>query len=258
MDLSLNSALADAYHSWPQKIRVMTETWVHQHLFCPACGCRTLNRCIANSPVADFVCDTAHCTEQFELKSKNGLFGQKIVDGAYNTMQARLAGNQNPNLILLSYERQKLSVSTLEVIPKQFFVMDIIESRPPLSLKARRRGWVGCNILIGQIPTFGRIRVLSPGQNHTVNDVVQAWRNVLFVRNLHTDKARGWLMAVMDVVDKQVDRFTLRDVYRYAPELAERFSGNRHVHAKIRQQLQLLRDNGIIDFLGHGNYSKKT
>lgn len=36
--------------------------------------------------------------------------------------------------------------------------------------------------------------------------------------------------------------------------LAKLHSKNRHVRDKIRQQLQVLRDLGLIDFLGFGSY----
>lgn len=34
------------------------------------------------------------------------------------------------------------------------------------------------------------------------------------------------------------------------------FKENHHVKDKIRQQLQMLRDNGIIEFTGRGHYRK--
>ena len=37
-----------------------------------------------NKPVADFYC--GNCSEEYELKSKHGEVGKKIVDGAYATI----------------------------------------------------------------------------------------------------------------------------------------------------------------------------
>ena len=87
MQLRLTSEIASNYSSAPQKIRVLTESWVGNSIFCPNCG-SALNRFENNSPVADFYCNK--CSEEYELKSKNGEMGKKIVDGAYSTMIERL------------------------------------------------------------------------------------------------------------------------------------------------------------------------
>lgn len=48
--------------------------------------------------------------------------------------------------------------------------------------------------------------------------------------------------------------FSLDDVYASEPQLAALYPSNNNVRPKIRQQLQVLRDNGYIEFLGNGNY----
>jgi len=48
--------------------------------------------------------------------------------------------------------------------------------------------------------------------------------------------------------------FTLADVYAHAGALAKLHPQNRHVRDKIRQQLQVLRDLGLLEFLGGGSY----
>jgi len=72
-------------------------------------------------------------------------------------MMERLNASNNPNLLLLGYDHRSLEVRNLVVIPKQFFIPDIIEQRRPLSPGARRAGWVGCNIRLDGIPDAGRI-----------------------------------------------------------------------------------------------------
>lgn len=83
MELMLSKFPADTYKSQTQKIRVMTEEWVSRAGFCPSCG-RVLSQFENNKPVADFYC--GNCSEEYELKSKNGNVGKKIVDGAYATI----------------------------------------------------------------------------------------------------------------------------------------------------------------------------
>jgi len=48
--------------------------------------------------------------------------------------------------------------------------------------------------------------------------------------------------------------FTLADVYTHAHDLAKLHPKNAHVPDKIRQQLQVLRDLGLLEFRGSGSY----
>ena len=66
-------------------------------------------------------------------------------------MTARLAARNNPSLFAMSYDRDRTTVTDLIVVPRHFFTQDIIQARKPLSATARRAGWRGCNILIGQV-----------------------------------------------------------------------------------------------------------
>jgi len=50
--------------------------------------------------------------------------------------------------LLLNYDLARLAVSNVFVVPKHFFVREIIEERKPLAPTARRAGWIGCNILL--------------------------------------------------------------------------------------------------------------
>jgi type II restriction enzyme len=50
--------------------------------------------------------------------------------------------------------------------------------------------------------------------------------------------------------------FSLEEAYHFASELKMRHPDNSHIKDKIRQQLQYLRDRGIIEFKGNGRYRK--
>jgi type II restriction enzyme len=97
MQQFLNKELAVRYKSASQKIRVLTENWVDEEIFCPSCGA-DVNRYENNRPVADFYCPI--CKEDYELKSKGNVIGSKIVDGAFKSLIERLNSNQVPNLFL--------------------------------------------------------------------------------------------------------------------------------------------------------------
>lgn len=48
--------------------------------------------------------------------------------------------------------------------------------------------------------------------------------------------------------------FTLPEMYSFEEELKRIHPRNKHIKPKIRQQLQILRDKGILEFLGKGKY----
>lgn len=54
-------------------------------------------------------------------------------------------------------------MTNLLVVPKHFFVRDIIERRKPLAATARRAGWTGSNILLDQVPDAGKIFLIQNG-----------------------------------------------------------------------------------------------
>lgn len=253
MDLSFDKSVAAKYKSPAQKARVMTEAWVGSQIYCPSCGQESLNQYPNNTPVGDFFCP--RCSEQFELKAKRDAFGSKIVNGEYRTMLRRLRSTDVPNLFALSYDRTRGRVQNLFVIPSHFFVPEIIERRKPLVASARRAGWIGCNILYGEIPQAGRVSVVAGGVPVSKPSVLSAWKRTLFLREQKRMKARGWTLDVMRCVEQlSMPEFGLADVYGYEGRLSKLHAHNRHVRAKIRQQLQVLRDAGYLEFMGRGQY----
>ncbi|MDP1729764.1 MAG: DpnI domain-containing protein, partial [Devosia sp.] len=238
--------------SGTQRARILTERWVADWVYCPNCGNREVTQFTANLPVADFFCPS--CNDQYELKSQKTTFGARVVDGAFKTMSQRLLSSDNPNLLLLNYDQAGATVKNLCVVPKHFFVPEIIEQRKPLALTARRAGWVGCNILLGLIPEAGKIFVVRNGVPEPKEAVLAKWQRTLFLR--HEDiEARGWLIEVMKCVEMIGRReFAIDDVYAFEARLAALYPNNRNVKPKIRQQLQVLRDSGYLEFVSRGRY----
>lgn len=253
MDLIFNTKLADEYTNSSQKIRVLTEDWVDRQVYCPNCGHLDIEKYGNNKPVADFFC--SNCKEDYELKSKKDLIGTKIVDGAYRTMIERLQSTNNPNFFLLNYDLRNFSVFNFLVIPKHFFIPDIIEKRKALSQTARRAGWIGCNILLQSIPQTGKIFFVKNQQIEPKENVIASWQKTLFLREEKEISAKGWLLDVMRCVDKLGKKeFTLEEIYAFESELSRLHPENRHIKDKIRQQLQFLRDKGYLDFIAKGRY----
>ncbi len=245
--------LSEKYSSNSQKVRVATESWVEQEIYCPSCGGPGLNHYPRNKPVADFYCQK--CAEDFELKSNKNTTTQKIVDGAYQTMIERLGSDTNPNLFLLNYGQQNYQVTNFFVIPKYFFVPQIIEKRKPLSVTARRAGWIGCNILLRSIPRAGKIFYIENNQIKPQEQVLESWQKTLFLKEERSPLTKGWILDIMDCIDDlNKNEFTLDEMYLFDKKLQQKHSNNHFIRDKIRQQLQFLRDKNYLKFLSRGKY----
>ncbi len=255
MDLRLDISIAQKYHSSSQIARVVTENWVGNNAYCPSCGNERLNNFENNSPVADFYCHK--CQAEYELKSKKDSFAEKIINGAFSTMLKRINSENNPNFFFLNYSNRDLIIKNFLVIPKYYFVNDIIEKRKPLGINARRAGWTGCNILLKDIPESGKIFFIKDNKINSKSEVLKNWTKTSFLAKQRKE-ARGWTIEVMRVIDKiQNKSFSLNEVYYFEKELQRKFPGNNFVKDKIRQQLQVLRDRDFIEFKGRGQYVKK-
>ncbi len=254
MNLKFDTISPTKYHNASQIVRIKTEAWVANNMYCPRCGNLHINHFENNRPVADFYCPK--CKNQFELKSKTGSLNQKINDGAYTTMIERITSNTNPDFFFMNYSKESQCVKDFILIPKHFFIPDIIEKRKPLAETARRAGWVGCNILIGKIPQQGRIEIIKNGKINNVNTVLYQVNKGKLLETADL-KARGWIMDILNCVNKTPSgNFSLSDLYLFTDYLSMKHPKNNNIQAKIRQQLQLLRDLGFIEFLSRGQYRK--
>lgn len=254
MDLALDASLSVHYTSPSQIARRLTEGWVRTNMYCPRCGNSNVSQCSNNAPVSDFSCPS--CKSIFELKSKNGYFGEKVTDGAYNTMIQRITSNTNPDFLFLEYDRSGMQVHDLVVVPRQFLVPTVIERRFPLTQTARRAGWVGCNILLSVIPKQGRIPLIVKGKIESQESVIEKLNRTKLLTAGDFER-RGWVFDVLTCINTiQNDSFSLAEVYGFEDILTRMHPKNNNIQAKIRQQLQVLRDAGYIEFTRRGKYRK--
>ena len=242
------------YKSPSQRVRVLSELWMKNEMYCPVCGFDKLEKFPNNSKIGDFYCQ--NCREIYELKSKGRSIGKSILDGAYHTAVERVTSKTNPNLFVMRYDKKV--IESLTLVPKYFFTPDILKLRHELSQRARRAGYVGSWIMYGDIPVQGKIAVIEA---HKEIDKQIVMKNYMQAVKLKTEDMtlRGWLMEVLQCVNKIGDEiFSTGDIYAFAGELALKHSDNHNVKAKIRQQLQILRDKGFLEFLGNGKYRRQS
>ncbi|MBI3527040.1 MAG: restriction endonuclease [Betaproteobacteria bacterium] len=251
-DLNLDLALGDRYKSETQKARVISEAWTERNAFCCSCG-GTLTRGQNNARVLDFTC--VKCENEFELKSTRGNFSTKIPDGAFEAMMARLSDASSPDFFFLTYDVSSSRVTNFFAIPTYFLDATVIEKRKPLSPQARRAGWVGCNIVMNRIPEAGRVFYVRNSEILKRSAVIETWGRTAFLRRETNLEARGWTLEILrNIQSLNVREFTLQKMYDFEAQLKRRFPRNNFIRAKIRQQLQVLRDAGLIVFEGRGRY----
>jgi type II restriction enzyme len=255
MNLQCRIELASKYKAGPQIARVLSEDWCVRELYCPACDSDRLTASEPNNPAVDFSC--SKCEQPFQLKSLRNWNSRKIVDAGYDSMLRAIRTDKTPNLLLLQYSHSWL-VQNLVLIPRMFFSESVIEKRNPLGPQARRAGWTGCNILLSEVPADGKIHVICDGVPVPKSQVRDEFARVKRFAEL-PPSVRGWTLDVLRVVrGLGKSTFSLREVYEFESELKALHPQNQNVRPKIRQQLQVLRDIGLISFTSPGEYSVRV
>jgi type II restriction enzyme len=145
-------------------------------------------------------------------------------------------------------------VRNLLLIPSFALSASAIVKRNPLSITARRAGWVGCTIALNRIPSDARISVVSERTVSPAEEVRAQFNRMKPLAQVAAPK-RGWTLDVLNAI-RSLDtvEFTTEAAYSLAPRLQALHSNNRHVHEKIRQQLQVLRDSGLLIHVARGRW----
>jgi type II restriction enzyme len=252
VNLALPTEGLERYHSASQRARVATESWAVSSLYCANCDSPALNPAAANMPAIDFDCP--RCDALFQLKGQSRPVGGRIPDAAYSAMKRAIDEDRTPNLFVLHYELESWRVRNLFLVPQFAFSLAAIEKRKPLADTARRHGWVGCTIILANIPPDAKIKIISDGEFCSPRAVRAQYQKLRPLQNLGVKK-RGWTLDTLNALHTlKQEEFTLADAYSLVPALSKLHPANRHVHDKIRQQLQELRDLGFLEFLGRGRY----
>ena len=252
MRVQLDLSLASGYKSPSQKARRVTEGWFDQNMYCLACTGLHLDKTRNNYSVVDFICPS--CGAEYQVKARRGRIGGKMRDAAYEPMMSRVMKNRSPHFAFLEYENIDWHVRNLLLVPGYFITPSTIERCRPLSASARRAGWVGCNILTQAIPPDGRVFVITDGVPQDPSEVRKKWKRFTWLAN-KSPVVRGWTADVLRCVRSFGCReFSLAEAYSFEDELEAQYPKNHNIRAKIRQQLQVLRDHGIVRFVGSGRY----
>jgi len=175
------------------------------------------------------------------------------VDGAYSALISRIREDRAPTLMLLERD-ENWSILGLTAIHPLFLTPQAIERRKPLAPTARRAGWVGCNIRLDLMGRDALLEVIRAGVPSDRASVRESFRKLNQLKKVPVNR-RSWTTLTLAAVRALGARqFSLRDLYAKEDIFGAIYPHNRNIRPKVRQQLQVLRDLGYLEFSGKGTY----
>jgi hypothetical protein len=244
MKLQLPTHHGEGYKSASQLARRITEPWGADNLYCCSCSSNRLSPEKANAHVNDFHCP--ECIERYQLKSHSKKLGNGVLGSNYQKMLDAVLGNRTPNFFLLHYQLPEWMVRNLLLIPRFAISPSVIIKRKPLSATAERSKWTGYVLNVRLIPDSAKISLIVEGSEVNRRDVRAQYAHIARLQALKPEQ-RGWTLDVLRCVESLPNAgFSNDDVYAFEPDLGKLYPGNKHIKDKIRQQLQVLRDRGLL------------
>lgn len=169
-------------------------------------------------------------------------------------MLSSLKSDSAPNLFLLQYDRIAWTVVDLVLVPHFALSPSALEQRRPLGPTARRAGWVGCFIVLSNIPPDARIPIVRAGKPLLSGSVREQFQRLKPLQSIGPAE-RGWTLDVFNIVrGLGREEFSNADIYAESWRLAKLHPQNRHINDKIRQQLQFLRNAGLLFHVERGKW----
>jgi hypothetical protein len=151
--------VAEGFVSKSQIARVTIETWAELNLYCLNCSAEELGGLPAGTPIADLHC--YECAMRYQVKSKNGRFGDKVTSSAYEPLVAAAKSGTMPDYVLVEYDPRLNVVVFASGLHGKHVSEERIVPRKSLSAKARRAGWRGCIIDLHGLDQF-KVRIVEP------------------------------------------------------------------------------------------------
>lgn len=247
MKLYLSVELGKKYKNPSQIARVIIESWIKRELCCPNCSHFPLISYSNNYKSADFNCQM--CREDFQVKATKKNIGKNLLGAEYKTTLKNIG---RINLIIVKYNPNIWIVQDVVLIPKNFFTFECVAPRKILPKTAKRKNWQGCKIVI---PETGKIFWVKSGVIQSNRIVYKQWKQKNLLLENRSSESRIWLIDTILYIEKLKRKiFELNDLYKFETEFKRLHQNNNHIKDKLRQQIQILRDRGYLEFLGEGKY----
>jgi type II restriction enzyme len=236
-----------------QRVRVVTEGWFAAEGYCLNCDSPRLEPTRAGTEFRDFECPL--CGQPYELKSAARAHTRIVQDGGFDSMMRRIRAQEAPALMLMHYAKGNVAaaawrVQRLVAVHPVFLTPAVVRKRPKPHIRPRSGAeyWM-CDLDLSLIPADGKIVVVADSEVRPEAATRAAFVSSKRFADIPVAK-RGWAALVLAAVRKvgKVE-FTLPEVYRYEAAMHAAYPQNNHVREKIRQQMQVLRDLGYVEFL---------
>lgn len=104
--------------------------------------------------------------------------------------------------------------------------------------------------MLRQMPTYVEERPWEPAIAESDDEVLVGETETI------ASALRGWQRIVFEKLNELPQGFSLDEVYRFEDYFRQHYPANRHIPDAIRRELQVLRDRGLIKFLGDGRYQR--
>jgi len=141
--VKLDFAEASRYASRSQVARVAVETWAATNVVCVRCQ-SPLVLVPANTKLLDALCLRHH--HEVQVKAIAGVASDRLLAAAHGPMLQRLTAGSLPDYLIVSYDRLREIVVLAEFIDGRRIDGARLTARTPLSMDARRAGWIGSTI----------------------------------------------------------------------------------------------------------------
>jgi len=252
MELICNPDLAAGYKSGAQRARVISEAWFKGAGYCLNCSSNKLLPTTAGTIARDYLC--SKCAQPYELKSSARAHSRIVNDGGYDSMMGRIFASEAPALMLMHYSPTWCVQGLVAIHPVFLTPAVVLKRKEPHTRPRTGKLYQMCDLDISLIPSDGKIVLVSDGVARPHSVPRREFAESLRFKDVPLSK-RGWPASVLAVVRKiGKTHFTLAEVYAYEEELHAAYPENSHVRAKIRQQLQVLRNLGYLEFIERGAY----
>lgn len=251
MNLQCNPELAAGKTSESQRTKLITEGWFTAEGYCLNCTSSRLVPTSSSTPFRDHTCP--HCGHGYEMKSGRKRHTDTVQDGGYDSMMREILGKNLPALMLLQYTPE-WRVQRLLAIHPTFMTPKIVRRRktPHTRPRSEKKYWM-CNLDLSIVPPDAKIVVVD-GAVRPKATVREEFQRLNRFKELKAEE-RGWTGLVLAKIRKlEKIHFTSKDLYALEGEMHAVYPENSHIKDKIRQQLQVLRDLGYLEFVRRGEY----
>jgi len=233
--------------------RVRTTAWVQRALYCPQCGQLRLEPTREGTPFRDFVC--RGCREPFELKASREPHPRRVPGGSLAQYREALDRGTAPNLLLLTYDPDTATVRDLVAVNRLLISPLAVVGRPRPLARASRTPYYLCDLDLSGVPESGKVPYLRSAHERPKRFVLDSWNRFRFLREPGPVDAPDWIRDLLALIARfPHPEFTLGELYDHEAELARLHPKNRHIRAKIRQQLQILVRRRILRRAAPGVY----